>query len=349
MPGGGVGSGSLSLTTHCLRGPLAPLIRKGELLVRAGDHAPQPLAPLPEADICANWSEVRPVVSVLCPTFQHVDFIEDALSGFLGQRTDFPFEIVIRDDASSDGTVEILRRYEGNYPSIIRLILEEENQWPEVWPLNVLMGAAKGEFVAFCEGDDYWFHPNKLQMQVDYLRKHPGTSLVETDRLDIESGWITGIARGGTRTYVLRRADLGPAELAALQGVPHPDIAIRLILATKGRLAALPVVTSVWRFHPGGGFGPRGRTDPRSIQIDDLRSIFLVGAALQDMGVSSAGELAARQLVVRVCGAMGVGPRWVIPKVFLPTLRGMTREKLQSGARRRRLRRFRAAAEEQQV
>jgi|GEM_PF-1165746 glycosyltransferase involved in cell wall biosynthesis len=117
------------------------------------------------------WPEgITPVVSILCHTYQHVNFIRDAVEGFLMQETTFPVEIIIRDDASTDGTAEIVREYQEKFPQIIRTILHSKNQYsqgkkafPETYAI------ARGDFTALCEGDDYWICKEKLQKQVDIL------------------------------------------------------------------------------------------------------------------------------------------------------------------------------------
>ena len=119
-----------------------------------------------------------PLVSVRCTTFNHEKYIRQALDSFLMQQTDFPFEIVVHDDASTDGTQEILKEYAQKNPEKIRLILQTENQYSQGrGPSGFLHPQLRGRYVAFCEGDDYWTDPEKLQLQVDYLESHPECSL----------------------------------------------------------------------------------------------------------------------------------------------------------------------------
>lgn len=136
-------------------------------------------------EIMLNWnvSLDTPMVSIRCIAFNQVQYISDALDSFLLQRTDFPFEIVVHDDASTDGTAEIIRKYEKKYPKIIKAIYEKENQYSKHdGSLDRIMSSAcRGKFVAICEGDDYWIDPLKLQKQVDYLESHPNCGLVRTD------------------------------------------------------------------------------------------------------------------------------------------------------------------------
>jgi len=114
-------------------------------------------------------------VSVLCATYNHEDYLRETLESFVSQRTDFPFEVLVNDDASTDGTAEILREYAARYPEVIRPFYQEENLYSRrmnVYDL-VFFPAARGEYIALCEGDDYWNDPEKLQRQVDWLDSHP--------------------------------------------------------------------------------------------------------------------------------------------------------------------------------
>lgn len=121
-----------------------------------------------------------PFVSICCLTYNHENFIQDALEGFLKQKTKFPFEIVIYDDASTDRTPDIIQEYARRCPEKIRPWLSEENQYSR--GVTNPSGAfnfprARGKYIAMCEGDDYWTDSEKLQRQVDYLESHPGCSL----------------------------------------------------------------------------------------------------------------------------------------------------------------------------
>ena len=93
------------------------------------------------------------------------------LDGFMMQQTNFAFEVLIHDDASTDGTTEIIKEYEAKYPEIIKPIYEEENQWVKGRRGSAVFNfpRAKGKYIAMCEGDDYWTDPLKLQKQVDFL------------------------------------------------------------------------------------------------------------------------------------------------------------------------------------
>ena len=120
-----------------------------------------------------------PYISILCLTYNHASFIRQALDGFLMQKTSFPFEVLIHDDASTDGTQEIIREYVARYPEIIKPVYQTENQWQKGVPVSkkFQFPRVRGKYVAMCEGDDYWTDPLKLQKQVDFLDGHPDYSV----------------------------------------------------------------------------------------------------------------------------------------------------------------------------
>lgn len=119
------------------------------------------------------------LVSVLCTAYNHEEYIRSALEGFVSQKTDFPFEVLINDDASTDKTAEIIREYEEKYPHIIRPFYQKENQFSKgigyVYE-NVFYPNARGKYLAFCEGDDYWTDDSKLQRQAEFMEAHPDYS-----------------------------------------------------------------------------------------------------------------------------------------------------------------------------
>lgn len=123
------------------------------------------------------------LVSICCLTYNQEKYIRRCIEGFIMQQTDFEFEVLINDDASTDGTVKIIEEYAANYPDIIKPIYQKENQYSKGVPMNRSFNfpRANGEFIAICEGDDYWTDPNKLQKQVNFLRKEPEFGLIYTD------------------------------------------------------------------------------------------------------------------------------------------------------------------------
>ncbi|WP_350594478.1 MULTISPECIES: glycosyltransferase family 2 protein [unclassified Pseudoalteromonas] len=147
--------------------------------------------PLPtEEEVMANWQGDidKPVVSILCHMFNQERYIEDAFRGFLMQKTDFVFEVIAHDDASTDGTSDIVREYAKRYPKIFKPVIQTENQYSKGKKPSLLSSAhAKGEYFALCEGDDFWINENKLQLQTDVLNNNRKVNLVVHDSLVINN------------------------------------------------------------------------------------------------------------------------------------------------------------------
>ena len=127
-------------------------------------------------------------VSILCLAYNHQKYIKSALDGFIKQKTNFRYEVLINDDASTDETPNIIKEYEIKYPDIIRPVYQKENQYSKNVAIieDVLLPLAKGKYIAFCEGDDYWTDDRKLQNQYDLLEKHLECSLC-VHRVDCEN------------------------------------------------------------------------------------------------------------------------------------------------------------------
>jgi len=117
----------------------------------------------------------RPLVSIVCNTYNHESFIEQCIKGFLVQQCNFPIEILIHDDASQDGTQDIINAYEKEYPHLIFPVYQKENKKSlGIQPFAYYqIPRARGKYIAVCEGDDYWTDPNKLQIQVDFMESSP--------------------------------------------------------------------------------------------------------------------------------------------------------------------------------
>jgi len=147
-----------------------------------------------------QWSEQHePLLTVVCLTYNHEAFIRATLDGFLAQQTNFPFEVVVHDDASTDGTAAIIREYEACYPHIIRPIYQQQNQFSLGVPFSTaLFARSKARYIAYCEGDDYWTDPHKLQIQVDFLESHPDYVMTYHDAYMFNSsGIVRDIHLGG--------------------------------------------------------------------------------------------------------------------------------------------------------
>lgn len=214
-------------------------------------------------------------VSIICNTYNHEKYIAHALESFLMQKTDFSFEILVHDDASTDSTPDIIKTYAEKYPDIIKPILQTENQFSK--GINVTQvfqySRAKGKYIAFCEGDDYWIDSNKLQFQVDWLQQHPQDIgcvhkyIVVDEDENIQNIKTFGYYEKEER-YTLKDFEEKelPSQLASLvcrnifrnQGESYPesfnavdiqgDIKIYLYLLAHGSIYRLPQTYSAYRF-----------------------------------------------------------------------------------------------------
>lgn len=211
------------------------------------------------------------VVSISCITYNHAPYIRQCLDGFMMQQTNFAFEVLIHDDASTDGTTEIIKEYETRYPDVIKPIYEDENQWVKGRRGSAVFNfpRARGKYIALCEGDDYWTDPLKLQKQVNFLERNPSYSmcftnaiqhfedgsipdrpfsnLYEKDYLGVElfRNWCVP-----TASIVLKR-DIIQSNLFQVastnQNFVFGDIILILTCASLGKVKALPLFTSVYR------------------------------------------------------------------------------------------------------
>lgn len=215
-------------------------------------------------------------VSVLCTAYNHEKYIRDALEGFVSQRTDFPFEVLVNDDCSSDGTAAIIREYAEKYPDIIRPFYQEKNLYSQGDMASlfaeVFYPNARGEYIALCEGDDFWTDAEKLQSQVDFLDAHPDYSACVHNTMlhycggdkpdaplrpdgegDRDVDFYT-VVRGAAESFhtssILARREyiVNPPDFhytAAAHG--FTDYAIGLWLALNGKIRFIDRVMSVYR------------------------------------------------------------------------------------------------------
>jgi glycosyltransferase involved in cell wall biosynthesis len=245
-----------------------------------------------EQDIIKNWVSIEnPIASISCITFNHENYIAEAIDGFLMQETDFPFEILIHDDASTDRTADIIREYEAKYPKLIKPIYQKENQYSQGINPGIIctFPRARGQFIAFCEGDDFWNTPYKLQKQVDLLQKYPeavmsvaksnvckqeGDSLILVNTYEGNEKVIQGfeeITRSyfHTSTYVIRRQLLNEVISKYFSGhCLFGDTALRSILVSYGPFVFLPEVVSVYRQTGNGIWTSLSREKQLQWEID---------------------------------------------------------------------------------
>ncbi|MDZ7821454.1 MAG: glycosyltransferase [Candidatus Marinimicrobia bacterium] len=211
-------------------------------------------------------------------TYNHEKFIRDAIEGFLMQKTSFPVEILIHDDASTDSTADIIREYERKYPHLIKPVYQLENQYSKKRGLitKIQNERTQGKYVAKCEGDDYWTDPGKLQKQVDFLESHPDhvlccsgyetlvqetgerTTEIETrfmkdpdgfsfTLLEMSISWFTKPLTSMFRSEIIRK---DPAMLTSYRYCR--DVHLFYHLMKEGRGYYFNEVYGVYRIHPGG-------------------------------------------------------------------------------------------------
>jgi glycosyltransferase involved in cell wall biosynthesis len=232
-----------------------------------------------------------PVVSVFCITYNHAKFIREAIEGFLMQETTFPVEIFVHDDASTDGTADIVKEYADKYPQLFWKVLQLENQWSKGNKkiLFDYLAKQRGEFIAMCEGDDYWTNPKKLQKQVDLLNVDPMSSLsyhpIESERQGVRklspastNPTITSVAevlniRGLHTSAMVFRRNLVAGSGTWMLGLPVGDIPLQLHLADAGNMLFMPDTSSVYRKHAGGWTAGTRLETPRV--VDALREVLL--------------------------------------------------------------------------
>ncbi len=221
----------------------------------------------------ADWERLpaSPVVSVCMITYNHETFIRDALEGILKQEVDFPYEIVVGEDCSTDSTRAILIEYAERYPGKIRLLLRERNLGMMLNFVQTL-DACRGEYVALCEGDDYWTCPQKLQTQIDFLDSHRDYSISSHNVFVVQEGsksppheWLGSNAKetltledllrdgsgGATCSLVFRNRVFGdfPEWYHQQKG---GDWSLQVLCASAGKMYYFRTVMGVYRRHEHG-------------------------------------------------------------------------------------------------
>jgi glycosyltransferase involved in cell wall biosynthesis len=302
---------------------------------QVGQQAPRPLDPRTEADILAHWDSDKPVVSILCATYNHEEFIDDAMKGFLGQVTSFAFEVIVRDDASTDGTLDILRRWESLYPRIVRVIAEETNTYATDKPFDVLRPHAKGEFVAICEGDDYWIDPGKLQAQVDYLKRRPNAVLCHHQAVGVTKGHITHstvLALRHARDLAGRALQRGGAAVTGsilhrnVPFEPHPylsriwngDQILLMLAGAVGDAVFLPgPPRSVYRIHQTGVWSGTAESERA---IKSAESFYWIAQWFADRGEFASAAYSLRRSVLALVKGFSF-PLWKRMRPFPLMLR----------------------------
>lgn len=229
-----------------------------------------------EQEIIENWKGKidSPIVSICCITYNHEAYITEAIEGFLIQETNFPFEILIRDDCSTDNTKYIIQEYVKQYPNLIKPIFEKENTFSKgIKPLPQVYENAKGKYIAICEGDDYWTDPSKLQKQVNFLQENPLYAACFHDSLILnetqDSNKTQHIKIGDRKidedvdiVSIIKENNIATASIVFKNSIRKTpkyhykttkgDYALMVNIASQGTIKYLPEVMSAYRVHGGG-------------------------------------------------------------------------------------------------
>ncbi len=213
------------------------------------------------------------LVSICCTTYNHEQFIKECLNGFVKQQTNFPFEILVHEDASTDNTARIVKEYENKYPNLFRCVYQTENQFLKQNTLiNILFPMARGKYIAMCEGDDYWTDPNKLQKQVDFLEANPDYAICfnAVNTLSGTTEKPSVLNRSKEETYsILDLAEeniIHTASVVFRNGLfekfpdwfnesPAGDYVLHMLNAKKGLIKYFPETMAVYRVHNAGVWG----------------------------------------------------------------------------------------------
>ena len=149
--------------------------------------------------------ETTPFVSIICTVFNKEPWLKKTIDSFLAQQTEFAIEIILVDDASSDGSRSIIQDYQANYPNLIRAFYQDENQGiAKTWV--AICKEARGYYIARCDGDDFWIDPLKLQKQVNLLASKPDCKWSNTD-FDIYDERGNFVSKAGFTNHTIPLAD----------------------------------------------------------------------------------------------------------------------------------------------
>jgi len=246
------------------------------------------------------WDDkVLPLVSILCLTYMHENYILDTIEGFLMQETNFKVEILIQDDASSDRTADIIREYEAKFPHLIKPTYQIENQWQKnpKTAKYIKPHEKQGKYVALCEGDDYWTDPLKLQKQVDFLEANHGYSLccggfvsenvVTREKInmirnpipceehgytftlnDTLNDWITKTLTLVYRSDIIKQDDIADYKF-------YRDVHLNYHLLKAGKGYYFNQIFGVYRIHDGGIFSMKSIQDKYNVHYEICKELYM--------------------------------------------------------------------------
>lgn len=285
----------------------------------------------------------NPLVSVLMITYNHAEYLGEAIEGVVNQRCDFPFELVIGEDASTDETLQVALEYQRRFPELIRVVRSDRNVGMNPNAVRIFE-RARGKYVSYCEGDDFWCAPDKLARQVALIEADEDVGIVHSD-------WAKARLQGDTWVYDLHKSVHRRVPDRLLAGALFPtwhfpkilrtctillrkatvqallsselvkgeyrfgDCILNAFVTSRWKVAYLPAVTAVYRISPNSALrsGAKARVSfyESSLQFDTAARRYFVGRA--SYGAGYRWDSAAGLLVwgVRACalGAVKVAVR----------------------------------------
>lgn len=260
-------------------------------------------------------------VSVYCTVYNHEKYIRSALEGFVSQITNFDYEVYVHDDASTDRSADIIREYARKYPNIIKPIFQTENQYSKKVDIfeAFICPQLSGDYIACCEGDDYWTDPHKLQIQADFLDSHPeycacvhnsylhdlrtGKQTVMYGREDRDIGFLDVVQSGSAcyqtaslmhrREYALNMPDFYCNTIKHGFG----DYPLSIYLALSGKIRYLGKIMSVYRFGSASSWTASNTRDPHKNALFYLHTVQM----LEEVNTYTQGEYEAviRPIILR--------------------------------------------------
>jgi Glycosyl transferase family 2 len=288
-----------------------------------------------------------PLVSVLCLTYNHADFVGQALDSFLAQVTTFDVEVVVSDDCSSDGTADIAQSCQSRFGSRLRVLRSPVNLGV-TRNFRRALKACRGKYVALCEGDDFWRGPDKLQAQVDFLEAHPDYVMAYHDATIVDPSGDHGASQLPPRL----RCDASSAELIAtrpistltvcfrnllgdlppeLDQAPALDLCLWSLLGQHGKGKYLTTIEPAgYRVHSGGVFSTQ--TD-KNRHLMTAQSLLCLSRVYARQGRHKASNDILMKAIRLACVPLGPAANlrlWVsgLGRLFISALRASKRRLL---------------------
>ncbi|MCP9748521.1 glycosyltransferase [Lacihabitans sp. CS3-21] len=229
----------------------------------------------------------KPLVSVHLLTYNHAKFIAQSIESVVNQQTSFPFEIVIGDDHSTDGTSQIVDQYAAQYPDLIKVVRGKTNGGPQPNSIRILENS-QGKYMAALEGDDYWIDPLKLQKQADFMEQNPDFAICFTNtRVEFfennEEPYLLNSNIGkdvfelkdliaetevwfmGTATLFYTMSSIFPVQ-PWFHKTKSGDIPMIMLAARHGKIKYLPDVTAAYRRHAAGASNTDHKDDAKFLE-----------------------------------------------------------------------------------